>query len=133
MNPEINSKRPTHSGFAPELSQDETHCVLAELEQALRSPRPPVPEDALRLLFEAACQGTGGSQAARNFLFWLAGQPDPTGFTGNGGLELRRLDYQLKSAALQVAAWWAGPTRSDMPLYELLGKLCQRFAPEDHD
>ena len=90
-----------------------------------------VPEESLRLLYEAACHDTGGSQAARNFLFWLAGRPDPTGFEGYGGLELRRLDRQLKSAALEVLSWWAGPTKSDAPLYEILGKLRSRFAPEN--
>ena len=44
----------------------------------------PVPTASLRLLYDAACMDTGGSQAARCFLFWLAGQPDPTGFVGAG-------------------------------------------------
>lgn len=114
-----------------EPTQAQTEAALAELRQALRTPPPPVPEKSLHLLYEAACLDTAGSQAARNFLFWLAGQPDPTGFEGDGGIELRRLDRQLKSAAFQVIQWWAGPTKSDKPLYEVLGKLRARFAPED--
>jgi hypothetical protein len=115
--------------FPHEPSQAEQDSALAELKRVLRMPRPPVPEESLRFLYEAACMDTGGSQAARNFLFWLAGQPDPTGFEGCGGIELRRLDYQLKAAAFEVLQWWAGPTKSDEPLYELLRKLRNRFEP----
>ncbi len=107
----------------------ERDAVLAELKRLLRMPPAPVPEKELDLLYRAAREDTGGSQAARNFLFWLAGQPDPTGFIGDGGLELRRLDHCLKNAALEVLAWWAGPTKSDRPLYDILAKLQTRFAP----
>ena|SRR6185312_10717641 len=117
------------SQFRQEVSQAEKDVVLAELKQVLRMPHPPVPEESLRVLYEAACMHTGGSQAARNFLFWLAGQPDPTGFSGCGGIELRRLDYQLKAAAFEVLQWWAGPTKSDEPLYAVLRKLRDRFEP----
>lgn len=110
-----------------EPTQSQTDAALAELERAMRMPPPPVPEKSLQLLYETACRDTGGSQAARNFLFWLAGRADPTGFVGNGGLELRRLDRQHKEAAFEVLTWWAGPTRSDTPLYEILGKLLSRF------
>lgn len=108
-------------------------AALAELKRALQTPSIPVPEESLRLLYDAACMDTGGSQAARSVLFWLAGQPDPTGFVGDGGLELRWLDRSLKNAAFEVIAWWAGPTKSDGPLYELLGKLHARFVPEETD
>lgn len=80
----------------------------------------PVPVAALALLHETALQDTGGSQAARNFLFWLAGFPDPTGYQGEGGLELRRLDAERKEAAAAVLRWWIGPTHSDDPLYAIL-------------
>ena len=84
--------------------------------------------EAINILFDAACQDTGGSQATRNFLFWLAGLPDPTGFKGDGGLELRRLDGRHKAAALDVLAWWAGPTKSDQPLYQILQNFRDRFS-----
>ncbi len=116
-----------------EPTKSQTDDALAELKRVLRMPPPPVPEESLQLLYEAACHDTGGSQAARNFLFWLAGRPDPTGFVGDGGLELRRLDRQLKDACFEVLNWWAGPTRSDTPLYEILGKLRVRFAPETEE
>jgi hypothetical protein len=112
-------------------SLEETNVALAELVRVLRMPPAPVPQEALDLLYEAACHDTGGSQAARNFLFWLAGQPDPTGFIGHGGVELRRLDRQLKTAALQAVEWWAGPTESDQPLYDVLSKLRDRFNGEE--
>lgn len=101
----------------------EAEVVLSQLRRATQPP-PAAPVEALRLLFETACRDTGGSQAARSFLCWLAGLlPDPTGYQGHGALELRRLDRQHKEAALEVLAWWAGPTDSDQPLYELLAKL----------
>lgn len=114
--------------FPHEQTPAETKATIAELRRILQMPRPPLPEQSLRVLYEAACHDTGGSQAARNFLFWLAGQPDPTGFVGDGGIELRRLDCQLKEAAFQVIQWWAGPTQSDKPLYDVLDKLRARFA-----
>jgi hypothetical protein len=106
-----------------------TDAILAELKRMVRMPPTPVPEKELDLLYQAACGDTGGSQASRSFLFWLAGQPAPTGFVGDGGLELRRMDRRLKNAALEVLPWWAGPTKSDNPLYELLAKLRTRFCP----
>jgi hypothetical protein len=118
--------------FLNEPTQAQTDAALAELQRALRMPPIPVPEDSLQLLYDAACRDTGGSQAARNFLFWLAGHADPTGFLGDGGIELRRLDGQLKNAALQVIAWWVGPTNSDRPLYDVLGNLRARFSRKEH-
>ena len=76
---------------------------------------------------------TGGSHAVRSLLFWLAGQPDPTGFAGHGGLELHRLDPPLKIAALEVMAWWAGPTKSDRPLLEVLAHLRAQYALGDSE
>src|SRR5262245_45151855 len=96
----------------PSKLQQQRQAALLELKQSFRTP-PPVPCESLVLLFDAACHDTGGSQAARNFLFWLAGRHDPTGYVGHGGLELRRLDGQLKRACFEVLAWWSGPTRSD--------------------
>jgi hypothetical protein len=119
----------SHNQFPHEASRTEKDAALVELKRALRMPRPPVPDESLRLLHDAACMDTGGSQAARNFLFWLAGQPDPTGFKGCGGIELRRLDHQLKAAAFEVLQWWAGPTKSDEPLYLVLRSLHDRFEP----
>lgn len=100
--------------------------MLAQLRKAFQPP-PPAPTAALDLLFETACHDTGGSQAARYFLFWLAGQPDPSGFDGDGGLELRRLDGERRKAALEILAWWGGPTKSDEPLYAILKQLRSRF------
>jgi len=120
---------PQESLHLTETTKSQTDAALAELKCVLRMPPPPVPQESLQMLYEAACYDTGGSQAARNFLFWLAGRPDPTGFVGDGGLELRRLDRQLKDACFEVLNWWAGPTRSDTPLYEILGKLRAKFAP----
>jgi hypothetical protein len=111
-----------------ETSPEQRAEVFAQLRAALRPP-PPAPHEALQVLFETACADTGGSQAARNFLFWLTGQPDPTGFRGDGGLELRRLDRQRKDAAFEILLWWTGPTKSDEPLYALLRQLRDRFAP----
>ncbi len=115
---------------ADDQEQSRMDSALAEVMRTLRAPLPPAPEQSLKALHEAACGDTGGSQAARNFLFWLAGRPDPTGFVGDGGLELRRLDRQLKDAALDVLRWWSGPTKSDQPLYDVLARLRARFGPK---
>ena len=115
-------------GISLEEHSRQKAMALSELRRALTMPVAPVPEESLQILYAAACQDTGGSQACRNFLFWLAGQSDPTGYHGSGGLELRRLDGQLKRAALEVLTWWTGPTKSDQPLYDVLGKLRERFA-----
>lgn len=110
-----------------QLTAEEKAAGLAELRRLVSLPLPPVPEASLRALYEAACSDTGGSQAARSFLFWLAGQPDPTEYRGSGGLELRRLDHSLRMAALDVFSWWTGPTKSDEPLYRILKDLERRF------
>ncbi len=115
--------------LSEDLTPAETDEIIADLKRALLPPSP-VPDHSLQVLYEAACHDSGGSQAARNFLFWLAGKPDPTGFEGSGGLELRRLDRKLKSAALEVLTWWAGPTKSDEPFYAVLRKLRDRFASD---
>src|ERR1022692_3620454 len=94
-----------HIRFLHEQTPTETEVAVEELKRVFRMPQPPVPEESLGLLYEAACRDTGGSQAARSFLFWLAGQPDPTGYVGDGGIELRRFDYELKKAAIQVMEW----------------------------
>ena len=106
-------------------------AALEELRHYLKIPMIPVPHEALRQLHDAAQQDTGGSQACRNFLFWLDGQPDPTGYRGDGGLELRRLDGALQSAAFEVLTWWASPTKSDQPLHEMLVRLRERFEVPD--
>ena len=105
--------------------------ALEELRRYLKIPIIPVPHEALSQLHDAAMQDTGGSQACRNFLFWLAGQPDPTGYCGDGGLELRRLDGALRSAAIEVLTWWASPTKSDQPLHEILARLKDQFSDRE--
>ena len=115
-NPHAHPGEPITSGSNASLWE-------SELQRLLPLPAVPVPEDALQLLRKAAGGDSGGCQAARNFLFWLAGRSDPTGYVGDGGLELRRLDRELKAAALEVMRWWAGPTYSDTPLYRVLEEL----------
>ena len=96
--------------------------ALEQLRISIRPPMP-IPQTALDRLSAAAQGDSGGSQAARNFLFWLAGRPDPTGYLGIGGLELRRMDREHKAAAMDVLSWWAGPTQSDQALYDTLATL----------
>ena len=114
----------------PSPSRKARQAALETLRQYLKIPVIPVPHEALSRLHDAAQQDTGGSQACRNFLFWLAGQPDPTGYRGDGGLELRRLDGTLRGAAIEVLTWWASPTRSDQPLHEILARLRERFSEQ---
>ena len=92
-----------------------------------------VPTESLELLHKTACGDTGGSQAARSFLFGLTGVADPTGFRGEGALELRRLDAPHKKAALEVLTWWTGSTETDQPLYDILDSLIERFRGDSTD
>lgn len=108
-------------------STDQKAAAMKELRRYLTMPTPPVPQDSLVLLHEAACQDTGASQACRSFLFWLVGKTDPTGYVGTGGFELRRMDGELKNAAIEVLRWWSGPTKSAQPLYDILASLHLRF------
>lgn len=90
-------------------------------------PPRPAPHAALALLHEAAIEQSGGSQAVRSLLFWMAGEPDPTGYAASGGLELRRLDAKRRQAALDVLNWWAFPEDST-PLFEAVEDLRRRIA-----
>ena len=87
-----------------------------------------VPTEALELLKGTALGNTGSSQAARSLLFWLDGQHDPTGYRGDGALELRRLDEPHRAAALKVLDWWTTAEReTDQPLREVLDALLEKF------
>ena len=99
---------------------------LAELSGLLAAKPRPVPSEALALLHGTAAGDTGGSVAARTFLFWLVGRSDPAGLGTDGALELRRLDARHLEAALAVLTWWTGPTRSDQPVYDILEDLVRR-------
>ena len=92
-----------------------------------------IPTESLDLLRKTAFGDTGGSQAARNFLFWLSGQPDPTGYRGDGGIEIRRFDDRHRRAALEVLSWWTGSRESDQPLYDVLDALLERFRGDSTD
>lgn len=96
------------------------------------APRP-VPEEALERLRLAALGASGGSQAARAILFWLAGEPDPSGHVASGGLELRRLDAGNRQAALDVINWWAFPENSERldAVLEDLSQLRGNAQPPD--
>lgn len=130
MKPDSSSGHRIDLNREPSISQRVE--MLAQIRQAMLPP-PPAPAEALQLLCETALADTGGSQAARNFLFWLSGQSDPTGYAGDGGLELRRLDRERKEAALEILRWWSGPTKSDQPLYEVLARLRDQYSPADGD
>jgi hypothetical protein len=104
---------------------------LDELVELVSSQPRPVPSEALALLQETAAGDTGGSVAARTFLFWLVGRPDPTRLGTDGALELRRLDALHREAALAMLTWWTDPTRTDQPVYDILEDLSRRFpAPQ---
>jgi len=118
-----------HHTFLHESTQAQSDAALAELDRAWHLPPTPAPHESLQLLYDAACLNTGGGQAARSVLFWLADQTDPTGYAGYGGLELRRLDRQLKHAVFEVMTWWSSSIQSDKPLYEILGKLRAQCTP----
>lgn len=109
-------------------TQEMSAHQLAELSGLLAGKPQPVPSEALALLHGTAVGDTGGSVAARTFLFWLVGRDDPAGLGTDGALELRRLDARHREAALAVLAWWTGSTRSDQPVYDILEDLARRFS-----
>lgn len=90
----------------------------------------PVPVAALASLHELAKGRSGGSQAARYFLFWLVGDQEPSGHVGDGALELRRLDAPHRKAAVEVLAWWAEGLNVK-PLEDVLDDLHFRFSPQE--
>jgi hypothetical protein len=93
-----------------------------------------VPAKSLELLRRTAMGDTGGSQAARSFLFGLlVGQEDPTGYRGQGAIELRRLDPLHTRAAMEVLAWWVGGTESDQPVYDVLDQIIDHFQETSGD
>lgn len=102
--------------------------ALNELRAALTPQPNPVPAEELALLAGLAASDTGQSQVVRHFLFWLAGQDDPTGYRAEGGLELRRLDRGVREAAFIVLSWWSGGTVSDEPLHQVLNGLRAQFS-----
>lgn len=104
------------------LIPDPHHNMSSEIRAPLKLSTP-VPVEALYLLFETACGTTAARQAARSFLFWLIGQEDPNGPRSLGGIELRRLNYRYREAALQVLTWWINGTQNDQPLYDVLERL----------
>jgi hypothetical protein len=109
------------------FSRSGTDPMQALQEESGRA-RTPVPEDELQLLAKAALGDTGQSRSVRYLLFLLPGSEDPTGFKGQGLIELRPLDRKLADAFLKVLDWWRGPTESELPLYEVLEELERQFA-----
>lgn len=102
-------------------------AASAEVGSLVRQPRYEYPKEALNQLYRLACLDTGGAQAARSFLFSLPGLPDPTGYKGEGALEVRRLDADNFDAAVHVFTWWGSGMGSGQPLYDVLAQLEQIF------
>lgn len=104
-------------------SEQQRQALIAHLTAALGKPAPPLPQCELDLLAEAAFGNTRQSRICQFLLFTLAGEEDPSGFEGQGFLELRAMDRSLSDAFLTVLHWWRGPTQSDQPLYDVLQRL----------
>ena len=111
------------TGPDPLPSEEERRALVARLTAILGTPAPPLPQRELDLLAEAALGNTRQSRICQFLLFALAGEKDPSGFEGQGFLELRALDRSLSDAFLTVLHWWRGPTQSDQPLYDVLQRL----------
>ena len=117
----------THVDLMQEPTKEQTKQAVAELSAALRRPSTPVPQVELDLLCEVALGDTGQSRTCRYLFSLLVGADDPTGFKGEGLLEMRTLDRNFADAFLKILDWWRGPTKSDKPLYDILRKLERRF------
>lgn len=122
--------KPSHPkviDLAKAVERRETEKALAAIHSELVRPKTPVPEEELALLQKAALGDTGQSRTCRYLLCLLVGAREPTGFEGEGLLELRSLDRKLADAYLKVLDWWLGPTLSDQPLYDVLRKIEDAF------
>lgn len=122
-----------HDAIPPPADEQGRKSALSILRAALGRPLTPVPQEELDLLADAALGDTGQSRTCRYLLFLLPGQNDPTGFEGQGLLEMRTLDRALVDAFLTVLNWWRGPTKSDLPLYEVLQRIENAFPREDKE
>jgi hypothetical protein len=106
-----------------------TAALRAELNQTRTLGS--VPQAELELLGNEALGDTGQSRSVRYLLFLLTGADDPTGFAGEGLLEMRPLDRKLADAFLKILEWWCGPTKSDQPLYDVLQMLEKQFSTSE--
>jgi len=106
-----------------EFEKRETAKAVAAVRAELGRPQTPVPQEELDLLEKVSLGDTGQSRTCRYLLCLLVGAEDPTGFKGEGLLEMRTLDRKLADAYLKVLDWWRGPTKSDAPFYDVLRKL----------
>lgn len=129
MEPEQNPAAGKVIDLDATLPKNATEEVAALVRAEIRLPQTPVPQAELDLLEDVALGNTGQSRSVRYLLFLLPGAADPTGFKGEGLLEMRPLDRRLAEAFLKVLDWWRGPTKSDQPLYDVLRKLEMQFAP----
>jgi hypothetical protein len=103
-----------------EESSPASDSPVEALFRELNRPLMPTPLEALARLEMVAVRDTGQSRVVRYLLFLLVGVREPTGFEGEGLLELRALDRNLSDAYLLVAAWWRGPIKCDDSLYAVL-------------
>jgi hypothetical protein len=115
---------------AEQIEKRETAKTVAAIRSELDRPQTPAPYAALELLEKAALGNTGQSRSCRYLLFLLPGAEDPTGFKGEGLLEMRTLDRALADAFLEVINWWRGPTESDELLYAVLQRIEKAFPPK---
>ncbi len=127
----MDAHRAPDSGSDLGEAEREPSPVALLVSAVLRRPRTPVPQAELDLLEQVALGDTGQSRSVRHLLFLLPGAADPTGFRGDGLLELRPLDRALADAFLKVLDWWRGPTRSDEPLYAVLRRIEAALEPQE--
>lgn len=117
-----------------DLSEEAVKLEGAKAAAAIRAElsRPPVavPQEELDLLARVALGDTGQSRTCRYLLCLLVGADDPTGFKGEGLLEMRTLDRKLAEAFLKILDWWRGPTKSDLPVYDVFRRIEQQFPPK---
>ena len=113
-----------------EYANRETKKAVDAIAVELNRPQKPVPQNELDLLRAAALGVTGQSQTCRYLLFLLVGADEPSGFQGEGLVEIRTLDRKLADSFLSVLEWWRGPTKSDTPLYDILREVEDKFPPK---
>ena len=90
-----------------------------------------MPTEPLETLRVSAFGRTAEGERVRSFLFWLAGQQEPTGYCGSGVLGLCHLNEAHRLAALEVLVWAAANSESAAPIDNILDALSKHFGKPD--
>jgi len=108
------------------LRSDEA-AMLRRYATIISGDAPPVPRNALQVLFRAACRPDHAGRAARYFLFWLDGDSPPEVPNQAGANALMDLGEKQQEAMFETLAWWLKPGKNAESLLTIQDKIRGRF------